>query len=74
VAREGELTSNPLVDYGKGKIWDIAFDRIELMEKYQKLLSFRVDNLSEVNSIASWYKKSFFIEPTEENISNIFNI
>jgi hypothetical protein len=74
VAREGELITNPLVDLGKGKIWDTAFSELELKEKVDILLEFRKNNLAEVNLISNWYKNNFFIEPTEENISKMFEL
>ena len=74
VAQEDELTANPLVDFGKGKIWDIVSSEEELRIKYKKLLEFRKGNQVEIDMIADWYKKNFFVEPTEKNIVEVFEL
>lgn len=74
VAQEDELTANPLVDFGKGKIWDIVSSEEELRIKYMQLLEFRKKNQGEINLIADWYKNNFFVEPTEENIVKVFEL
>lgn len=74
VASQNNLTANPLVDYGKGKIWDIAYTRHEVQIHYNKLLRYREEHPEEILEIARWYKNNFFIEPTEENILNVFGI
>jgi hypothetical protein len=72
LARENELIPNPLVDFGKGEIWDIAFNKKELIDRCQQLLIYRKNNPDKINVIAAWYKDNFFIEPTKENISKVF--
>jgi len=74
VARESELATNPLVDIGKSKIWDIAFDKTEVEKKSKKLLEFRNKNMHEIKSIAAWYRDNLFIEPSAENISRVFEL
>jgi hypothetical protein len=74
VAQKEGLITNPLVDFGKGKIWDIVFSEIELKIKYRELLVFRENNQDEINTIADWYKDNFFVEPTVENISKVFEL
>jgi hypothetical protein len=74
VAQKDELITNPLVDFGKGKIWDIVFSKAELKIKYRELLVFRENNPDEINIIADWYKDNFFVEPTVENISKVFEL
>ena len=74
VARENELITNPLVDMGKGKMWDIAFNAIEVEQKIKKLLEFRKENMDEIKCIAAWYKDNLFIEPNEENIVKAFEL
>jgi len=74
VARENELITNPLVDMGKGEMWDIAFNAIEVEQKIKKLLEFRNKNMDEIKIIATWYKDNFFIEPSEENIVKTFEL
>lgn len=74
LASQDNLTANPLVEYGQGKIWDIAYSKSDIERIYNELVSFREYNIDEVMKIADWYKKSFFIEPTEENIVKAFEL
>jgi hypothetical protein len=73
VARVDELIINPLVDVGKGKIWDIVFTREELIDRYHDLKNYRDNNPEEIKSFAAWYKNNFFIEPTKRNIMKVFS-
>lgn len=68
IASQDNLTANPLVEYGKGKIWEIAFSKDDVKRLYNELIEYRRNNIEEIKEIASWYKDNFFIEPTEENI------
>jgi len=74
VASQNNLTANPLTDKGRGKIWDLAFNIDEIDKIYKKLIEFRSHNKDEILAIASWYKKNFFVEPTEQNIIKTFKI
>jgi len=66
--------SVPLVDYGKGKIWDIAFNEDDMKKLYNKLIEYRKNNQDEIQQIARWYRDNFFVEPTEENIVKAFDL
>ena len=74
IASQGNLTANPLVKYGKGKIWDIAFNKDDIQKLYNTLLKYREENMDEIKEIASWYRDNFFVEPTEENIIKAFEL
>lgn len=74
IASQDNLTANPLVEHGKGKIWDIAFQKEELKDTMNALLEFRKSNRHEINNISTWYKDSFFVEPTEERIIKVFKL
>ena len=74
LASQNNLTANPLIEKGRGKIWDLAFNIDEIESIYKKLTEFRSLNKSEIMDIASWYRENFFIEPTERNIINTFEI
>lgn len=74
IASQDNLTANPLVEHGKGKIWDIAFQKEELKDTMNALLEFRKNNRHEINNISTWYKDSFFVEPTEERIIKVFKL
>ena len=74
IASQDNLTANPLIEYGKGKIWDIAYSKEEVEILYNHLIKYRDENQEEIKQIASWYKDNFFIEPTEENIVKAFEL
>ena len=74
VASQDTLTANPLIEYGKGKIWDIAFSKGDVEKLYNKLINYKENNSDEIKKIASWYKNNFFIEPTEDNIVKTFEL
>ena len=69
LSSQDNLTADPLIKIGKGKIWDLAYDSSEIDKIYKKLINYRNLNQSEIIEIANWYKNNLFIEPTEENIS-----
>ena len=74
VASQDNLIANPLVECGKGKIWDIAFEKEELKDGINALLEFRKNNRHEIHNISTWYKDNFFVEPTEESIIKVFKL
>ncbi len=74
IASQNNLTANPLVEYGKGKIWDIAFSSDDVKKMYNQLTEYRNNNMAELQKIALWYRNNFFIEPTEQNILKAFDI
>jgi len=74
IASQDNLTANPLVEHGKGKIWDIAFQKEELKDTMNALLEFRKNNRHEIKNISTWYKDNFFVEPTEERIMKVFKL
>jgi len=74
IASADNLTANPLVAYGKGKIWDIAFTKDDVEIVYNKLIKYRIENQNEMNEISFWYRDNFFVEPTEENIVKAFEL
>ena len=73
MANEDNLI-NPLVDYGKGRIWDVAFNEQDAEKCRNNLLQYKDNNPGEIEKIASWYKENFFVEPTEENIVRVFEL
>jgi hypothetical protein len=74
IASHDNLTAHPLVQYGKGEIWDIAFSKDDVTKLYNKLTQFKNENRSKIQEIAAWYKDNFFIEPTEKNIAQAFDL
>lgn len=74
IASADNLTANPLVEYGQGKIWDIAFEVSEIENIYNKLMAYRINNPEKIQEIAQWYRDNFFVEPSEENIIKVFEL
>ncbi|MCF6331150.1 MAG: hypothetical protein L3I99_06340 [Sulfurimonas sp.] len=74
IASHDNLTANPLIEYGRGKIWDIAFREDDVKRLYNQLTEYRKNNIEEIQNIANWYRENFFIEPTEENIVKAFEL
>ena len=65
---------NPLADFGKEKIWAEVTNEEDLVKSIDTLIRFREENITEIANISSWYKDNFFIEPTESNICNTFEL
>ena len=59
---------------GERKIWDIAFNINEIYDIYKKLINYKANNNNEITELANWYKNNFFIEPTEKNIIEVFEL
>lgn len=74
IASKNSVTSNPLLEYGKGKIWDMAFCQDDIERLCNVLMEYKRNNMEEIQKIALWYKENFFIEPTEENIVKTFEL
>jgi len=74
IASQNNLTANSLVGHGKGKIWDIVFEKEELKGAINTLLEFRKSNPHEIDSISTWYKDNFFAEPTDKGIVKVFGM
>lgn len=74
IASQNNLTANPLVKKGRGKLWDIVFEFNEIYDVYKKLINFKDNNHSEVAEITNWYKNNLFVEPTDENIAKVFEL
>lgn len=63
-----------LVEYGKSKIWDEAFNKVGVKKLYNQFVKYKEENSSELYEIASWYKEWFFKEPTKSNIIEILEL
>jgi len=70
---ESDLSLNPLIDLGRGVIWEFASDVEGLNNSYNKLLKHRENNFNEVNSLANKYKKLFFTNSTEKLLLQSFD-
>lgn len=74
VASQSTFTSNPLLEIGRGEIWDLAIDSDDLGIIYEKLIQYRSDNPARVRELAEFYRGACFVEPTEENILKSLDI
>lgn len=72
VACDDGFTTNPLVEYGRGKIWEMSYSVEDAKSVFSKLLSYRNSHPEEIKQISRWYKKNFFNEPTDKKIVEIF--
>lgn len=74
VASQSSFTCNPMLEAGRGEIWDIAFDVDELEKTYRQLLAYRQKYPQRVLELAKFYKEQCFVEPSEENIVKAFDL
>mgnify|MGYP000020461458 CR=1 FL=1 len=74
IKTDGELLMNPLTDFGKGKIWNMASNEEDLTKCFNSLIRFREENITVIDLISNWYRDKFFIEPTEINILKAFEL
>jgi len=68
------FTTNPMPEYGKKTIWDIAGDKTSLEEKYKNLLENRKNNFSKIKAISSFYLESFFSSINDDKILKNFDL
>lgn len=74
VASQSSFTCNSMFEYGRGVIWELVFNSVELDSAYARLMMQRTTNMEEIKRVAKWYKFSCFVEPTEENIVRAFDL
>ena len=53
IASKDNLTANPLIEVGKGKIWDIVYDIKDLEIVINNLLKYREENKIEIEKVQS---------------------
>lgn len=63
--KPGELVACPLIDKGRGEIWDIVFSENELKPVFNKLRNQRNNNPKRISELASWYRENFFVQSNE---------
>ena len=74
IANDSNLTANPLVKKGKGKMWEVVHDTNEIYKTYNRLMFFKDNHNKEAVNISNWYKNNFFVELTEKNIIEVFKL
>ncbi len=74
VGNSNNFNSLPLINKGQGEIWDLAFNKNEVIIKYNDLLKYRNNNKDKIDELSSWYKENFFINPSKKKILEIFDL
>tara|TARA_R110001592_G_scaffold285513_1_gene553952 strand:- start:9769 stop:11328 length:1560 start_codon:yes stop_codon:yes gene_type:complete len=68
------ITTNPLLNLGKGIIWDFASTVQEVTSIAVKLLEIRLANIEEIYVLAEKYKSLLFSDATEDEILTMFGL
>jgi hypothetical protein len=71
--KEG-LTTNPMLNLGKGVIWDFADTSLELTLVINRLLNVRANCPDEVREISRRYKELLFNDLTKNEILSLFDL
>ena len=74
VANQSTFTSNPMIDIGRGTIWDIAFDPDEITELVEHLLTMRKESLSRIHNFQMDFREICFNKPTDDLIASCFDL
>jgi hypothetical protein len=74
MSNKHNFTIYPLLENGKGLIWNISYDNDDLIFIIKQLYNNRKNKLDNIKQISSWYKLNFFIEPNNKNIKKVFEI
>jgi len=74
IKNPGKVDFNPLCDYGRGVIWDEASGSETLRQQIDKFEYELKNNLEQIENIANIYKREFFCDPDEHNISKSFDL
>jgi len=65
---------NPLIELGKGIIWDEASNSDELISKFSSLMQLRQDNYEKVEKLSLEYQRIFFTNPSSELIKGTYRV
>ncbi len=72
VGSRDNLTANPLIETGRGEIWDIVFEESEMLEVMEKLVRFRSENPERIEELSNWYKENFFERENKDYLKFLF--
>ncbi len=64
---------NPLLDLGKGIIWDVVDNKVQLQQTYQRLEKIKLSEPDKITELANQYQHLFFTPTTEAKILASFN-
>ncbi|MFT5716051.1 MAG: hypothetical protein ACI9T7_000224 [Oleiphilaceae bacterium] len=68
------ITSNPMLNLGKGEIWDIVESAEDISAIKTVLMNFRFNNPSKIRQLASDYKKLLFNNATDAEVLDMFEL
>jgi len=68
------ITTNPMLNLGKGVIWDIAESAEEISTIKTTLMSCRLSAPSKIRQLASDYKKLLFNDATDAEVLELFEL
>lgn len=74
VGSSSTFTLNPMLELGRGEIWELVFDGGELDAAYARLRDYRERNRDRIATLAGAYRRAFFVEPSEERIARAFDL
>ena len=72
IANESDIIINPLIDLGRGLIWNMAYNSYNLSNSYISLNRKRVEFPIKVAQLSKTYRDLFFVKSTEELILKSF--
>jgi len=70
----GAVTWNPMLNLGRGEIWDVAESAEELSTIKTSLMSYRITNPDKVYKLACDYKKLLFNDATDAEVLDMFEL
>jgi len=74
IASQSTFTCNPMLELGKGEIWELVFNTVELEAACHQLLEYRASQAMRIRELAACYRSECFVEPTAENIALAFQL
>lgn len=69
IEESGEVSSNPLINLGKGIIWDVVSNQSECQMVKERLSKVRNDNPSIIYDLAIEYRNLYFTEKNDDFIT-----
>jgi hypothetical protein len=74
VGSDKGITSNPMPEYGKGKIWDMVFDSEGLGKALIRLSQYRHKNPDDIVVMANELRDLFLTKATEQRYVELFDL
>ena len=71
VDSEGQLPIDPMIDLGRGIIWDKVEN--DLCSIYKQISGQRTKNIGQIKTLSDKYKQLFFSRPTDDKVLSSFD-